>query len=67
MAGHWVDYSGGGWNSHSILAAIVAGGLDGLSRAGLKADLNTLMGSVQGIGATSGGGGSSVTWLIRHL
>lgn len=58
----WVDFSGGGWNSSSILAALVAGGLDGLGAAGRSGDLNTLMGAVKGIGATSGG-----SWFLSQL
>ena len=58
----WANYSGGGWNSSSSLAGLVAGGLDGLAAAGRSADLSTLMGAVKGIGATSGG-----SWFLSQL
>ena len=58
----YVAFSGGGWNSHSSLAGLIAGGLDGLSSKGQTGDLATLMGAVKGIAANSGG-----SWFLSHL
>lgn len=58
----YVAFSGGGWNSHSSLAGMVAAGLDGLAAAGRSANLATLMAGVNGIAANSGG-----SWFLTHL
>lgn len=60
----WLAMSGGGWNTHSLLAGLVAGALDALEeRSGQTGDpLERLMGNVEGIGAISGG-----SWFLSHL
>jgi hypothetical protein len=52
-----VSFSGGGWNSHSILAGLLSGALDAS-----KTDLKGLFSNVQGISANSGG-----TWFLSML
>ena len=58
----FVGISGGGWNSHSSLAGLVSGGLDGLSARGRPSDLATLFADVEGIAANSGG-----SWILTQL
>ena len=55
-------FSGGGFNTHSILAGMFAGALDQLDQLGDEAGLATLMRDVAGIGANSGG-----SWFLTHL
>jgi hypothetical protein len=52
-----VSFSGGGWNSHSILAGLLSGALDASNT-----DLQGLFRNVQGISANSGG-----TWFLSML
>jgi hypothetical protein len=52
-----VSFSGGGWNSHSILAGLLSGALDASNT-----DLKSLFSNVQGISANSGG-----TWFLSML
>ena len=58
----YVCFSGGGWNTHSALAGVIAGGLDRLATQGNSSDLSTLLGKVQGIAANSGG-----SWFLSQL
>lgn len=62
QAKRFLSFSGGGWNTHSSLAGLVAGGLDGLSGVGRKGDLTTLLADVEGISANSGG-----SWFLSQL
>ena len=55
-------FSGGGFNTHSILSGIFGGALDRLEQLGDQAGLQTLMRDVGGIGANSGG-----SWFLTHL
>lgn len=52
-----VSFSGGGWNSHSILAGLLSGALDASNT-----DLKDIFSNVQGISANSGG-----TWFLSML
>jgi hypothetical protein len=52
-----ISFSGGGWNSHSILAGLVSGALDAS-----KTDLKGLFSNIQGISANSGG-----IWFLSML
>lgn len=60
----YVCFSGGGWNTHSLLAGLFAGALDAMEARGSEpaAALSDLMENVEGIGAISGG-----SWFLSHL
>lgn len=60
----WLSFSGGGWNSHSLLAGLFAGALDRIEQQGTEARfaLGDLMRYVKGISANSGG-----SWFLSQL
>lgn len=58
----FLSWSGGGWNSFSTLAGLVAGGLDGLAASGRSSDLATLFAKAEAISANSGG-----SWFLSAL
>jgi Ca2+-binding RTX toxin-like protein len=57
-----LSFSGGGHNSHSLLAGLFAGALDRLERLGSRDGLADLMGRVNGLSALSGG-----SWFLASL
>ena len=57
-----VSFSGGGHNSHSLLAGLFAGALDRLERLGSRNGMVDLMGRVNGLSALSGG-----SWFLAGL
>ena len=61
-SGVYLAFSGGGWNSHSFLAGMVAGALDAYSREKGNRSLNALFKNVDGISANSGG-----AWFLTQL
>jgi ELWxxDGT repeat protein len=60
----YLAFSGGGWNTHSLLAGFFAGALDVMEDRGSAAAeaMDDLMKNVKGIGAISGG-----SWFLSHL
>ena len=60
----YLAFSGGGWNTHSLLAGFFAGALDVMEERGSAAGeaMDDLMKNVKGIGAISGG-----SWFLSHL
>jgi len=58
----YLAFSGGGWNSHSMLAGMVSGSLDAMESKGLGRSITTLFKGVEGIAANSGGG-----WFLTQL
>ena len=58
----FISFSGGGGNSHSMLAGMVAGSPDALENAGQPRSLASLLKSVRGISGNSGG-----TWFLTML
>jgi len=58
----YLAFSGGGWNSHSMLAGMVSGALDALEDSGQPRSLKKLFESVDGIAANSGG-----SWFLSQL
>lgn len=60
----YLAFSGGGWNTHSLLAGLFAGALDVMEERGSAAGaaMDDLMKNVKGIGAISGG-----SWFLSHL
>lgn len=57
-----LSFSGGGHNSHSLLAGFFAGALDRLERLGSRNGLSDLMSRVDGLSALSGG-----SWFLASL
>lgn len=57
-----LSFSGGGHNSHSMLAGLFAGALDRLERLGSRDGLTDLMSRVDGLSALSGG-----SWFLASL
>ena len=58
----YLSFSGGGFNSHSLLAGMIAGSLDALEKNGRIRDLGLLTRSVDGLSANSGG-----SWFLSQL
>ena len=58
----YLSFSGGGFNSHSLLAGMIAGSLDALEKDGRIRDLGLLTRSVDGFSANSGG-----AWFLSQL
>jgi hypothetical protein len=58
----YLTFSGGGWNSHSLLAGLLAGSLDGQAAKQGSSSINNLLGGFNGIAANSGG-----SWFLSHL
>jgi len=60
----YLAFSGGGWNSHSMLAGMIAGMLDGMHKERRMAprSLDRLFNNVEGISANSGG-----SWFLTQL
>jgi hypothetical protein len=58
----YLAFSGGGWNSHSMLAGMISGALDELEDSGQPRSLSKLLESVEGISANSGG-----SWFLSML
>jgi len=61
--GVYLAFSGGGWNTHSMLAGMIAGMLDGQQRGPMnRRSLDRLFNNVEGISANSGG-----SWFLTQL
>ena len=58
----YLSFSGGGFNSHSLLAGMIAGSLDALEKDERIRDLELLTRSVDGFSANSGG-----SWFLTQL
>ena len=58
----YFSFSGGGFNSHSLLAGMISGSLDALESSGRIRDVGLLTRSVGGISANSGG-----SWFLSQL
>ena len=58
----YLSFSGGGFNSHSLLAGMIAGSLDALEKNGRIRDLGLLTRSIDGFSANSGG-----SWFLSQL
>ena len=59
---NYLTFSGGGWNSHSLLAGLLAGSLDGLAAQKGSSSIDSLLGRISGIAANSGG-----SWFLSQL
>ena len=58
----YFSFSGGGFNTHSLLAGMISGSLDALEKAGRIRDVGLLTHSVGGFSANSGG-----SWFLSQL
>ena len=58
----YLTFSGGGWNTHSLLAGLLAGSLDGLAAQKGSSSIDSLLGRISGIAANSGG-----SWFLSQL
>ena len=58
----YLSFSGGGFNSHSLLAGMIAGSLDTLEKNGRTRDLGLLTRYVDGFSANAGG-----SWFLSQL
>ena len=58
----YLAFSGGGFNTHSMLAGMLAGTLDGLNSERQVRDVSLLTREIDGISANSGG-----SWFLTQL
>ena len=58
----YLAVSGGGFQTHSLSAGWLAGGMDGLAASGRDSDIDQLLGNVRGMASSSGG-----SWLSSML
>lgn len=58
----YLAFSGGGFNTHSMLAGMLAGTLDGLNKVRQVRDISLLTREIDGISANSGG-----SWFLTQL
>jgi hypothetical protein len=51
----YLAVSGGGFQTHSLSAGWLAGGMDGLAASGRDTDIDQLLANVRGMASSSGG------------